>query len=391
MGTPSDPNRFRQVLGQYPTGVCAITAIEPHGAPTGFVVGSFTSVSLSPPLVAFLPDKSSTSWPKIERAQQFCVNILGADHEELCRRFAAKNTDRFDGVSWRPASSGAPIIAGVVAWIDCDLHSVTEAGDHYVVLGRVRELDVEKPGLPLLFFQGGYGRFTPLSLAASNSRGALTEQLREVDVVRPEMERLASDLAARCIATARVEDMLAVTASAGGANTTSAATLVGLRLPFAQPTGSAHAAWMDDAEINRYLAAVADADARAQQREQLRLVRERGYSIGLINAEQSTFGTVLDRIAESPEAISHENLRSLIDDLAYDPPQLTAKTKSEIRSITVPVFGSTGAVALAFTLYGFPQPSSIRGIGDYVERCLTAARFATARLGGEPPSTPRAA
>ncbi|TDD78011.1 flavin reductase [Actinomadura rubrisoli] len=89
----------------------------------------------------------------------------------------------------------------VVAWIDCDLESVQEAGDHFAVIGRVRELDVGSPSLPLLFFQGGYGRFAPLSLVASSGRGALIEQLREVDLVRAEMEKLASDLSARCIAT----------------------------------------------------------------------------------------------------------------------------------------------------------------------------------------------
>jgi flavin reductase (DIM6/NTAB) family NADH-FMN oxidoreductase RutF/DNA-binding IclR family transcriptional regulator len=384
MGDPSNSNWFRQVLGQYPTGVCAITAIEPDGSPTGFVVGSFTSVSLSPPLVAFFPDKSSTSWPKIERAKKFCVNILGADHEELCRRFAAKNVDRFEGVRWRPASTGSPIIEGVVAWIDCDLDEVIEAGDHYIVLGRVKELDVEESSLPLLFFQGGYGRFSPLSLAASNIRGTLTEQLREVDIVRPEMERLAGELSARCLATARTEDALAVTASAGSANTTAAATLVGLRLPFAQPTGSVFAAWMDEAELERYLSSVEDADVRAAQRERIGLVRTRGYSVGLINEAQRTFATVLDQLAEDPEAMSHEDLHGLIQDLAYDPVELTPEAKSEIRSITVPVFRADGTVALAFSLYGFPKPSSSGGIDEYIEACTTAARLATARLGGKP-------
>lgn len=163
MGDPTDSTSFREVLGQYPTGVCAVTTIEPDGTPAGFVVGSFTSVSLAPPLVAFLPAKSSTSWPKIERAKRFCVNILSAEHEQLGRRFAAKNVDRFEGVSWRPAAaSGSPIIEGVVAWIDCELHDISEAGDHYVVLGRVLDLGIERPALPLLFFQGDFGHFTAI-------------------------------------------------------------------------------------------------------------------------------------------------------------------------------------------------------------------------------------
>src|SRR3954469_1109241 len=94
MREPHDQRWFRQVLGQYPTGVCVVTATLPDGSNAGFVVGSFTSVSLDPPLVAFFPDKGSTSWPKIRSAGSFCVNILGADHEDVCRRFASRAPDK---------------------------------------------------------------------------------------------------------------------------------------------------------------------------------------------------------------------------------------------------------------------------------------------------------
>jgi flavin reductase (DIM6/NTAB) family NADH-FMN oxidoreductase RutF len=168
MASPAtDPNWFRRVLGHYPTGVCAVTCRTADGTPAGFVVGSFTSVSLAPPLVAFFPGRSSTSWPQIEEAGRFCVNVIAADQEHLGRRFAAQG-DRFHGVDWRPAPSGSPILDGAVAWLDCDLHSVTEAGDHLIVLGHVRALDLERPGPPLVFFQGSYGRFQPHPVAADH-------------------------------------------------------------------------------------------------------------------------------------------------------------------------------------------------------------------------------
>jgi flavin reductase (DIM6/NTAB) family NADH-FMN oxidoreductase RutF/DNA-binding IclR family transcriptional regulator len=385
-GDPSDPRFFRQVLGQYPTGVCVVTATPENGSRAGFVVGSFTSVSLDPPLIAFFPDRGSTSWPKIESAGKFCVNILGAEQEDVCRRFASRAEDKFEGIECRDAGSGSPIINGVVAWIDCDLESTTEAGDHYIVLGRVRELDVESPSLPLLFFQGGYGRFAPLSLAAANSRGALTEQLRDVDRVRPEMEDLTAELSARCIATAPVDGELVVTASAGSANTRSAATLVGQRLPFAPPTGAALAAWNDDAEIDRWLKSIESPDARADQRDRLAAVRRRGYSIGLLNEASRAFASTLDRLAADPESVQSDDLRGLIRDLAYDPVQLSSEVKSDIRVITAPVFGPTGDVALALTLYGFPKPSGSGGIDSYIDRLQDAAQRATDRLGGEVPA-----
>lgn len=154
------PDWFRRVLGHFPTGVVIVTAMS-DGTPAGLSVGSFTSVSLDPPLVAVLPSKSSTSWPKIAAAPSFCINVLTARQQALCRTFAISGADKFAGVTWRPSPSGAPILDGALAWIDCDLDRSMEAGDHFIVLGRVRALDIEgdQGGPPLIFFQGGYGTF----------------------------------------------------------------------------------------------------------------------------------------------------------------------------------------------------------------------------------------
>ncbi len=158
---------FRQVLGHYPTGVSVVTTVEAGGAPAGMVVGSFTSVSLDPPLVGFLPDAKSTSWPRIERTGRFCVNILAHGQEPLCRTFAMKGGDKFAGLAWRASPAGLPILEGVVAWIDCDLDAVHLAGDHFFVTGLVRAMKVEHPASPLLFVQGGYGGFAPLLTTAA--------------------------------------------------------------------------------------------------------------------------------------------------------------------------------------------------------------------------------
>jgi flavin reductase (DIM6/NTAB) family NADH-FMN oxidoreductase RutF len=153
-----DSAKFRQVLGHFPTGVTVVTA-APSSGPVGLAVGSFASVSLDPPLVAFFPDRGSSSWPQIEASGSFCVNILAEDQELVCRRFATKGDDKFAGLGWKPARSGSPLLDGVLAWIDCTIESVAEAGDHFCVLGRVLDLEVGHDGGPLLFFRGGYGRF----------------------------------------------------------------------------------------------------------------------------------------------------------------------------------------------------------------------------------------
>jgi flavin reductase (DIM6/NTAB) family NADH-FMN oxidoreductase RutF len=154
-----EPATFRQVLGSYPTGVCVVTALSGEGNPIGLVVGSFLSVSLDPPLVGFLPDKRSAAWPKIAAAGHFCVNVLASDQEALCRQIAAPGPDKFVGVEYTLSDHNLPVLAGSVTRIECALHSVTEAGDHYFVMGRVLGLEVLRDAAPMLFFKGGYGSF----------------------------------------------------------------------------------------------------------------------------------------------------------------------------------------------------------------------------------------
>jgi 3-hydroxy-9,10-secoandrosta-1,3,5(10)-triene-9,17-dione monooxygenase reductase component len=153
-----DEARFRQVLGHFATGVTVVTGMA-GGRAVGLAVNSFTSVSLSPSLVAFCVGVRSSTWPDLRPAGAFCVNILAEDQEALSRAFAARGPDRFQGVGWRPAPSGAPILAGALAWMDCTVEAEHEAGDHLIVVGRVRELDLEHEGRPLVFYRGGYGRF----------------------------------------------------------------------------------------------------------------------------------------------------------------------------------------------------------------------------------------
>lgn len=373
---------FRQVLGQFPTGVCVITAVQPDGRPAGMAVGSFTSVSLDPPLVAFLPDRKSSSWPKIQSAGRFCVNILGSEQEPVCRRFASKMPDKFEGLPYRLSDLGSPIITGAIAWIDCEISSVQEAGDHFIVVGAVRNLQIESGGLPLLFFQGGYGRFWPLSLAASDPLGAMTEQLRQVDIARPEMEQLAADLSARCIATARVNEEIVITASAGRATKASMSTLVGQRFPYMPPTGSVFAAWDTEAEVDEWLYETSWPLSREEIKASLAVVRERGFSLGLLSDAQRTFVSTLARLVDEHPAKPDVDMRELIQNLSFDPPELSPTVHNEVRLISVPVFGPKGDVVLALTLYEFPKPPDSADVVPYIQRTREAAARVTKKLGG---------
>jgi 3-hydroxy-9,10-secoandrosta-1,3,5(10)-triene-9,17-dione monooxygenase reductase component len=174
---PDDPEaaararQFRDVLGLFCSGVTVITSVS-EGEPVGMTCQSFSSVSLEPPLVMFSPAKSSRAWPLMQRAGYFCVNILASGQSALSNGMATKGDEKFKDVSWTTASTGAPVIEGVLGYVDCTVHQVIEAGDHYVVIGRVKELgfgdkrsgdkhseldaDSSAPVDPLLFFQGKY-------------------------------------------------------------------------------------------------------------------------------------------------------------------------------------------------------------------------------------------
>ena len=172
MAETLDSQEFRRSLGHYPTGVCAVSALGPSG-PVGMVVGSFTSVSLEPALVAFLPDRKSSTWPKIQAAGHFCVNILAQNQLGICKSLASKAENKFDAIPYRLSGAGLPLIEDVVAWIDCQLYAVHEAGDHFIAIGRVLALDIERPEPPLVFLRGGYGSILPFSADVRETSSAV--------------------------------------------------------------------------------------------------------------------------------------------------------------------------------------------------------------------------
>jgi flavin reductase (DIM6/NTAB) family NADH-FMN oxidoreductase RutF len=155
-----DGRRFRGILGHFATGVVAITAIDPEtGGPIGLAANSFTSVSLDPALVSFCVAHTSTTWPRLRKAERHCVNILSAPQREVCLRFAAKGVDKFAGLDWAESPGGEPIIDGALAWLECSVEAEYVAGDHVIVVARVHHLDRHHNGDPLIFYKGSYGRF----------------------------------------------------------------------------------------------------------------------------------------------------------------------------------------------------------------------------------------
>lgn len=151
-----DPSAYRQVLGHYPTGVCVITYRDIGGACSGVTVGSFTSVSLTPPLVAFFLMRGSASGEAIAAAGKFCVNVLASDQNHLGRHFASRRPDKCADVAFDLSDQHLPLLAGCVAAIECEVETVLDAGDHIEIRGRVLTLKADSAKPPLVYWQGRY-------------------------------------------------------------------------------------------------------------------------------------------------------------------------------------------------------------------------------------------
>lgn len=152
------PRVFRDVLAQLPTGVVVVTAMTEEG-PVGMSCNSFTSVSLDPPLVSFCPALTSTTWPLIQRAGRFCVNVLSSNQFDVCGLMARKDVDRFASTPWHPRTGG-PGLEGSRAWIDCTVRSLHDAGDHLICVGAVESVEAAADvSEPLVFWRGAYGSF----------------------------------------------------------------------------------------------------------------------------------------------------------------------------------------------------------------------------------------
>jgi flavin reductase (DIM6/NTAB) family NADH-FMN oxidoreductase RutF len=152
-----DAMTFRRVLGSFATGVTAVAALI-EDAPAGIAANSFTSVSLTPPLVSVCIAHSSTSWPMLHRAPHLGVSVLSADQESAARKLAARDTDRFASVRWHAHDNGAVLLDGASAWLICRVSQEIPAGDHDIVLLEVEELGSDHGSAPLVFHGSRFHR-----------------------------------------------------------------------------------------------------------------------------------------------------------------------------------------------------------------------------------------
>ena len=149
-----DPSAFREVMGHYPTGVAVVTGFD-GDQPVGMVVGTFSSVSMDPPLVAFMPQVGSGTYARLQKSEAYCINVLAHDQLTLCRSMAVPRDDKFDDVDW----SGGALTRGLAEPVertgtppyvppmpDRMVHAAQSSSGQAILLPRRAPRDVPVPG-----------------------------------------------------------------------------------------------------------------------------------------------------------------------------------------------------------------------------------------------------
>lgn len=148
--------KFKEVLGNYPTGVTVVTMMTDEGMPIGLTVNSFASVSINPLLILWSIDRRVSTFEQFTRSEKFAVHILASDQSELCFLFAARGVDRFGNCEWKTSEYGLPILSNVAATLQCKTYKTVDAGDHIILIGEVIAIDGENPA-PLLYHKRNTG------------------------------------------------------------------------------------------------------------------------------------------------------------------------------------------------------------------------------------------
>jgi flavin reductase (DIM6/NTAB) family NADH-FMN oxidoreductase RutF len=148
-------DQFRQVMGNFATGITVVTTRDSNGAPRGLTVNSFTSVSLDPVLVLVCFDRHLSSLQAFTGSKRFGVSMLSQEQEDISRLFAKKDSERPESLYFE-GKSGMPLIRNAIAVMECETTAVYPGGDHVIFLGEVTDAEVLHPFHPLLYFRGKY-------------------------------------------------------------------------------------------------------------------------------------------------------------------------------------------------------------------------------------------
>ncbi|WP_284231298.1 flavin reductase family protein [Mycobacterium antarcticum] len=150
-----DQALLRQAFGAFPSGVTAFCGLI-DGVAEGMAASSFTSVSLTPPLVSVCVANTSTTWPKLATLPRLGLSVLASEHGPVARSLASKTGNRFDGVDWTSIDTGAVFVHGSTLWLECAPFKRIEAGDHEIVVLEIAALAIYPDVTPMVFHRSNF-------------------------------------------------------------------------------------------------------------------------------------------------------------------------------------------------------------------------------------------
>lgn len=382
-----DAVTLREVLGHYPTGVVVVTGMHPDGQPVGMVVGTFSSVSLDPALVAFMPGTGSSTYARLRECSSFVINVLAHDQTDVCRTMAIPADDKFQHVAWSASATGAPVLDDAVALIHCRPEQEVLAGDHYITLCAVDDLEIVRAVTPLLFFQGGYGGFNPKGLSALGD-GDFIEALRLAEAARPHIRRIADRYACESAVLVALDEDDMTTADSAYAGTAQVYERLGARLPLMPPIGEVYIAFAPREVQDRWCTKAAKDEAtQARYRRRLETVRRDGYAVVQVGAEGAVqyarLHDALDEYASGPLTPSRERaVREVIAEMAhfFEPIDICEDTSYDLGSIVVPVFNPDGGVTMVLRMTQLPQDVCGTTVREWVAALQASAAEVTVAL-----------
>lgn len=379
---------WRTVLGEYPTGVTAITSTDAGGEPLGMVVGTFMAISETPRLIGFLAMEHSSTFRAIRENGTFCASVLGYAHEEACRRIAAKTEDRFSGPDWETSELGNLRRTDAVSWFEARITETRPIGDHILVVAETTGFGTGDgaSGLPLLYLKGGYGSFAVPSMKFDIP--GFAEQLRTVERARGVLQELADETGTECLLATPVDDSVLVLTGVNLLPSRPARGLVGMNFPFAAPLTPALATWGDPERLklweenSRHLIGRVDRPLLAKLRES---VREHGYAM-----TTGTNANVFDEVANDPSA-SRVQLAEMWNSMKANVEQSMYGARpgdpadSPVSSLQFPVFDVHGTARFELVISGFAVQPADPGFAPLVARIAQSAARLTEMSGGVVP------